>query len=58
MSVLPTIARIFEGLLYNQLYDYLTANKLLGGEQYGFRSLYSTAMALGKMSNQWLMEHG
>ena len=42
-------------LLYNQLYDYLTANKLLGDEQYGFRSLHSTAMALGKMSNQWLM---
>ena len=55
ISVLPTIARIFERLLYNQLYDYLTANKLLGDEQYGFRSLHSTAMALGKMSNQWLM---
>ena len=55
ISVLPTIARIFERLLYNQLYDYLTVNKLLGDEQYGFRSLHSTAMALGKMSNQWLM---
>ena len=55
ISVLPTIARIFERLPYNQLYDYLTANKLLGEEQYGFRSLHSTAMALGKMSNQWLM---
>ena len=56
ISVLPTIARIFERLLYNQLYDYLTVNKLLGDEQYGFRSLHSTAMALGKMSNQWLMD--
>ena len=55
ISVLPTIARIFERLLYNQLYDYFTANKLLRDEQYGFRSLHSTAMALGKMSNQWLM---
>ena len=53
--MLPTIAKIFERLLYNQLYDYLTANKLLGDEQYGFRSLHSTAMALGKMSDQWLM---
>ena len=42
-------------MLYNQLYDYLTANKPLGDEQYGFRSLHSTAMALDKMSNQWLM---
>ena len=55
ISVPPTIARIFERLLYNQLYDYLTVNKLLGDWQYGFRSLHSTAMALGKMSNQWLM---
>ena len=46
--VLPTIARIFERLLYNQLCDHLTANKLLRDEQYGFRSLHSTAMALGK----------
>ena len=55
ISVLPTIATIFERVLYNQLYDYLTANRLLGDEQYGFRSFDCTAMALGKMSNQWLM---
>ena len=58
ISVLPTITRIFERLLYNLLYDYLTANKLLGDEQHGFRSLHSTAMALGKMSNQWLINMG
>ena len=55
VSVLPTIERIFEILSYNQLYDYLIANRLLGDEQNGFRSLNSTAMVLGKMSNQWLM---
>ena len=55
ISVLPTIARIFERLLHNQLYDNLTANKLSGDEQYELRSLHSTTMALGKMSNQWLM---
>ena len=58
ISMLPTIARIFERLLYSQLCDYLTANKLLGDEQYEFRSLHSTAMALGKMPNQWLMNMG
>ena len=42
-------------LFYDQLYDYLTANRLSGDEQFGFRSLHSTAMALDKMSNQWLM---
>ena len=55
ISALPTITRIFERLLYNQLYYYLTANRLLGDEQYVLRSLHSSAIALGKMSNQWLM---
>ena len=55
ISVLPNIARFFERLLYNQLYDYLTANKLSEDEQYELRSLHSTAMALGKMSSQWLI---
>ena len=56
ISVLPTIARVFEKLIYNQLYSYFLNNRLLGNEQYGFRSLHSTALALGKTSNSWLMD--
>ena len=55
ISVLPTIAKIFEKLIYNQLYSYFLNNRLLGNEQYGFRSLHSTVLALGKTSNNWLM---
>ena len=55
ISVLPTIARIFEKLIYNQLYSYFLNNRLLGNEQYGFRSLHSTVLALGKTSSNWLM---
>ena len=55
ISVLPTIARVFERLLYNKMYIYLTENKLLGQQQFGFRSLHSTALALSKSTNQWLM---
>ena len=55
ISVLPTIARVFERLLYNQMYTYLTDNRLLGQQQFGFRSIHSTALALGKSINQWLM---
>ena len=36
ISILPTIARVFEQLLYNQIYIYLTENKLLGQQQFGF----------------------
>ena len=55
ISVLPTTARVFERLLYNQMYTYLADNKLLGQQQFGFRSIHSTALALGKSINQWLM---
>ena len=35
ISVIPTLARVFERLIYNQIYDYLTVNNLLNPKQYG-----------------------
>ena len=55
ISVLLTIARVFEKLIYKQLYDYFTANNLLYNKQFGFRSLHSTALALGNLTNTWLL---
>ena len=46
ISVLPSTSRLFEKVLYDQLYDYFAKNKLLSDEQCGFRSLHSTALAL------------
>ena len=55
IAVLPTTARIFEKLLYRQLYNsrynYLMNNKLLDDRQFGFRSLHPTALALGKSTD-------
>ena len=51
ISVLPTVARVFEKILYGQVYEYFTSNKLLGNEQFGFRTLHSTALALSKSSS-------
>ena len=48
ITVLPTIARVFERLLFDQMYTYLVENELLGNQQFGFRSIHSTALALGK----------
>ena len=56
IAVLPTIAQVFEKLLYGQLHNYLMNNKLLDGRQFGFRSLRSTALALGKSTDYWLMK--
>ena len=55
ISVIPTIARVFEKLTYNQLHTYFMDNNLLGNEQYGFRSIHSTALALSRASNKWLI---
>ena len=46
ISILSTVARVFEKLIYTQLYDYLMQNNILGDKQWEFRSLHSTALAL------------
>ena len=35
--------------------DHLKSNKLLGNQQFGFRTLPSTALALSKCSSNWLL---
>ena len=55
--VLPTIARVFEKLIYGELYNYFTENNLLGNKQFGFRSLHSTALALGKSVDHLVDEY-
>ena len=42
ISVLPTISKIMERILYNQLYVYLTEFGLLSSAQFGFRKSLST----------------
>ena len=55
ITVLPTMARIFERLIYNQLYTYFTENNLLGSQQWRFRSLHPTVLALNKDTDSWLL---
>ena len=53
----PTIARVFEKLLYGQLYNNLMNNKLLDDRQFRFSSLHSTALVLDKPTDYWLMNN-
>ena len=55
ISVLPTIARVFERSVYEQMYAYFTENNLIQPRQSGFRSLHSTVTALLHMTNQWCL---
>ena len=49
ISLLPTISKIFERILYNQLYEYFDNNHLLAEQQYRFRSNHSTEYAAVKL---------
>ena len=55
ITVLPGIDCVLEKIIYQQLYKYMTANNLLGEKQYCFKSLHSTAIALSKTMNHWLI---
>ena len=55
ISVLSTLARVFERLIYNQLSNYFESNGYLTKCQYGFRKFHSTVTAILKNSNDWLL---
>jgi endonuclease/exonuclease/phosphatase (EEP) superfamily protein YafD len=45
ISLLPVISKVFERVVFNQMYTYLSANNLLYDSQHGFRTLHSTETA-------------
>ena len=48
ISVLPVISRLFEKLIFDQLYDYLNRNQLIFLLQSAFRKLHSVLTCLLK----------
>lgn len=52
VSVLPTISKIFEKLVYARIVDYLDKFSILSDSQFGFRKGRSTAMALTLISDK------
>ena len=53
IPVIPVVAKVFERIIYDQLYDYLTENNLISSHQSGFRSLHSTVTALLEATDNW-----
>lgn len=45
ISLLPAISKIFESIVYDQLFEHFTSNKLFYQNQYGFRAGHSTEHA-------------
>ena len=53
ISIVPIVAKVFERIIYDQVYGYLTENNLISSQQSGFRSLHSTVTALLEATNNW-----
>ena len=46
VSTLPVFGKIFEKIIYTRLYSFLTSQKILHKNQFGFRSNHSTSHAI------------
>ena len=55
VSVLASVAGVFEKLLHKQLNDFLSKNEIVNSQQWGFLLLHSTALALIDCSSDWLI---
>ena len=49
ISLLPTLSKVFERVIFNQLYMYIDRNNLLSEQQYRFRANHSTQLAAIKL---------
>lgn len=54
ISLLPVISKILEHILHEQLFEYLSINKLLYDHQYGFRTNHSTEFAMMELHHSLL----
>ena len=49
ISILPSISKTLEKIVYNRLLDFITLNKIFSPHQYGFRPNRSTYMAINDL---------
>ena len=54
ISVLSTVSKVFERIMYEQINKYFNDNKLFTKYQSGFRIGYSASTALLSVTNEWL----
>ena len=52
ISILPSISKIIEKVVYQQIYSFFQQNELFFGSQYGFRSNHSTEHAALELADR------
>ena len=55
ISILLSISKVMERIMYDQFYEYLNANLILSDHQFRFRKFHSSASALLDCTNEWYM---
>ena len=53
ISVISVVAKVFERIVYDQLYNFLSNEGIISKQQSGFRSLHSTVSALLEATDSW-----
>ena len=56
ISMVPTISKIFERYISNQMQDYLNKYNLIHNKQSGFRQNHSCYTALTRLVDSWLKD--
>ena len=56
ISLLPAISKVFEVVIYLQLYEYLKTNNLIYDSQYGFRPEHSTELSTLELVDRLLQD--
>ena len=53
ISVISVVAKVFERIVYDQLYNFSSTEEIISKQQSGFRSLHSTVTALLEATDSW-----
>ena len=53
ISIIPVVAKVFERIIYDQAFAYVTEHNLISSHQSGFRRLHSTVTALLEATDNW-----
>ena len=56
VSVLSSVSKVFEKVIFNQIYKYFHDNNLFHGSQYGFRTNHSTELATLEFLDRIMIE--